>query len=47
MSRVGKKAVVLPAGVTAKVEGQTIAVKGAKGELRFVAPGEVSVSLRR
>ena len=44
MSRVGKKAVVLPAGVTAKVEGQTIAVKGAKGELRFVAPGDVNVS---
>jgi large subunit ribosomal protein L6 len=44
MSRVGKKAVVLPAGVTAKVDGQTIAVKGAKGELRFVAPGDVNVS---
>lgn len=44
MSRVGKKAVALPAGVTAKVEGQTIAVKGAKGELRFVAPGDVSVT---
>ena len=45
MSRVGKKPVALPAGVTAKVEGQTIAIKGGKGELRFVAPGEVSVSL--
>jgi large subunit ribosomal protein L6 len=44
MSRVGKKAVVLPAGVTAKVEGQTVAVKGAKGELRFVAPGDVNVT---
>jgi large subunit ribosomal protein L6 len=44
MSRVGKKAVVLPAGVTAKVEGQTIAIKGSKGELRFVAPGDVSVA---
>jgi large subunit ribosomal protein L6 len=44
MSRVGKKPVALPAGVTAKVEGQTIAIKGAKGELRFVAPGDVSVS---
>ena len=28
MSRVGKKPVVIPAGVTAKVDGQTIAVKG-------------------
>jgi large subunit ribosomal protein L6 len=44
MSRVGKKAVVLPAGVTAKVEGQSIAIKGAKGELRFVAPADVSVT---
>ena len=45
MSRIGKKPVVIPAGVTAKVEGQTIAVKGAKGELKFAAPDEVSVSL--
>ncbi|MEI9917034.1 MAG: 50S ribosomal protein L6 [Methylovirgula sp.] len=44
MSRVGKKPVVLPAGVTAKVEGQNIAVKGAKGELRFEVPGDVNVS---
>jgi large subunit ribosomal protein L6 len=44
MSRVGKKAVVLPAGVTAKVDGQNIAVKGAKGELRFEAPGDVNVT---
>jgi large subunit ribosomal protein L6 len=45
MSRVGKKPVSLPAGVTAKVDGQAIAVKGAKGELRFVAPNDVNVSL--
>jgi len=45
MSRVGKKPVPVPAGVTAKVEGQNIAVKGAKGELKFVAPDEVSVKL--
>jgi large subunit ribosomal protein L6 len=44
MSRVGKKPLALPAGVTAKVEGQTIAIKGGKGELRFVAPVDVSVS---
>jgi large subunit ribosomal protein L6 len=45
MSRIGKKPVVIPAGVTAKLEGQTIAVKGAKGELSFTAPDEVSVSI--
>ncbi len=44
MSRIGKKAVIVPAGVTAKVEGQTVAVTGAKGELRFMVPKEVEVS---
>ena len=45
MSRIGKKPVVIPAGVTAKLEGRTIAVKGAKGELKFTAPDEVLVSI--
>ena len=45
MSRIGKKPVVVPAGVTAKVDGQHVAMKGAKGELDFTAPGEVSVKL--
>jgi large subunit ribosomal protein L6 len=45
MSRIGKKPVVIPAGVTAKLEGKTIAVKGAKGELKFTAPDEVLVSV--
>ena len=44
MSRVGKKPVAVPAGVTAKVEGQIVAIKGGKGELNFTAPHEVSVS---
>lgn len=44
MSRIGKKPVVIPAGVTAKVEGQAISVKGGKGELSFTAPDAVSVS---
>jgi large subunit ribosomal protein L6 len=45
MSRVGKKPVVIPAGVTAKVEGQQVALKGSKGELSFAVPDEVSVTL--
>ncbi|MFY9972429.1 MAG: 50S ribosomal protein L6 [Roseiarcus sp.] len=45
MSRIGKKPVVIPSGVTAKLEGQTIAVKGAKGELKFTAPQEVALSI--
>ncbi len=45
MSRIGKKPVVVPAGVTAKVEGQNVTVKGAKGELSFVVHDDVSVSM--
>ncbi|MGH6835848.1 MAG: 50S ribosomal protein L6 [Methylocella sp.] len=45
MSRIGKKPVVIPAGVTAKVDGQSISVKGGKGELSFTAPDNVSVTL--
>jgi large subunit ribosomal protein L6 len=45
MSRVGKKPVPVPAGVTANVTGQTVKMKGAKGELSFVVPEEVSVAM--
>ncbi|HXW70076.1 MAG TPA: 50S ribosomal protein L6 [Methylocella sp.] len=45
MSRVGKKPVIVPSGVTAKVEGQSIFVKGSKGELSFVAPDQVGMAL--
>src|SRR5271165_7155468 len=45
MSRIGKKPVVIPAGLTAKLDGSTIAVKGAKGELKFTAPDEVAVKI--
>lgn len=45
MSRIGKKPVAIPAGVTATVDGQTIKAKGAKGELSFVVNDEVLVKL--
>ena len=45
MSRIGKKPVIIPPGVTAKVDGQAISVKGGKGELSFTAPDSVSVAL--
>ena len=45
MSRIGKKPVAVPAGVTANVEGQKVSVKGAKGELFFVVHDDVSVVL--
>jgi large subunit ribosomal protein L6 len=45
MSRIGKKAVPLPQGVTAQVKGQEVKVKGPKGELslRLVEGVEASV----
>jgi large subunit ribosomal protein L6 len=45
MSRVGKKPVAVPSGVTANVEGQTVKVKGPKGALQLVMPDEVAVSM--
>ena len=36
MSRIGKEPVILPAGVTAKVDGQKVTVKGKLGELSYV-----------
>ncbi|MBX9840553.1 MAG: 50S ribosomal protein L6 [Xanthobacteraceae bacterium] len=41
MSRIGKKAVPVPSGVTANVEGQTIKVKGPKGALQLVLHDDV------
>ncbi|MFC5508554.1 MULTISPECIES: 50S ribosomal protein L6 [Hyphomicrobiales] len=43
MSRIGKKPVPVPAGVTANVAGQLVKIKGAKGELSFTVPDDVSV----
>jgi large subunit ribosomal protein L6 len=45
MSRIGKKAVTVPKGVTANVSGQSVKVKGPKGELSFEASDDVSVSV--
>ena len=45
MSRIGKKPVPIPSGVTANVEGQTVKVKGPKGQLQVVLPDDVMVKL--
>lgn len=45
MSRIGKRPVVMPAGVTASVEGQKVKVKGPKGELAFVCADDIAVSM--
>ena len=45
MSRIGKRPVELPSGVTATVSGQTVEVKGPKGTRSFTATDDVSISL--
>ncbi|MFJ5486248.1 50S ribosomal protein L6 [Hansschlegelia beijingensis] len=46
MSRIGKKPVDVPSGVTAAVDGQNIKVKGPKGELAFRAHDDVVVEFK-
>ncbi len=43
MSRIGNKPVVIPSGVTVTVEGNTVSVKGPKGELSQDFRPEVNV----
>jgi len=45
MSRIGNKAVTVPSGVTAGVEGQTVKIKGPKGALQVVLHDDVAVKL--
>src|ERR1700728_4242993 len=45
MSRIGKKPVAVPSGITANVEGQTVKVKGPKGALSVVLSDDVAVKL--
>ncbi|MFD0980366.1 50S ribosomal protein L6 [Tropicimonas aquimaris] len=45
MSRIGKKPVELPSGVSASLSGQTIEVKGPKGTLSFNATDDVTITI--
>jgi large subunit ribosomal protein L6 len=45
MSRIGKKPVALPGGVTAQVNGQEVKVKGPKGELSHVLVDDLIAKL--
>ena len=45
MSRIGKRAVPVPSGVTANVEGQTVKVKGPKGTLQLVLHDDVKATM--
>jgi large subunit ribosomal protein L6 len=45
MSRIGKKPIPVPSGVTARVEGQTVSVKGPRGELSRSLHREMQIAL--
>ena len=47
MSRIGKKPVTIPKGVTVQVQENTVAVKGPKGELRRTLHDEMTVALEK
>ena len=41
MSRIGKKAIETPNGVTVTLDGQTVTVKGPKGQLSWTVAEEI------
>ncbi len=45
MSRIGRKPVALPEGVTAKLDGQKITVKGPKGEISRTLHADMALTL--
>jgi large subunit ribosomal protein L6 len=45
MSRIGSRAVKVPSGVTANVEGQTVKVKGPKGAMQLALLDDVTVKM--
>ncbi len=44
MSRIGKKSITAPAGVNVALDGQTVTVKGPKGQLAWTLPDEITVA---
>jgi large subunit ribosomal protein L6 len=46
MSRIGRKPVAVPKGVTMQVEGNTVAVKGPRGELRRELHPDMEIALK-
>jgi large subunit ribosomal protein L6 len=45
MSRIGKKPIEMPSGVSATISGQSIEIKGPKGALAFLATDDVDLKL--
>lgn len=46
MSKIGKKPIVIPQGVEVKINGSSLSVKGAKGELQKEIPHLVTVEIK-
>ena len=46
MSRIGKRAIAVPSGVTANVEGQMVKIKGPKGALSLVLHGDIEAKVQ-
>jgi large subunit ribosomal protein L6 len=44
MSRIGKKSITVPKGVTVTLDGQTVAVKGPKGERSWTVADEIAIT---
>ena len=44
MSRIGKKAIAIPSGVTVTLDGQTVTVKGPKGQLSWTVSEEIEIT---
>ena len=45
MSRVGNRTIIIPTGVTASVNGDTVTVKGPKGELSTEINENITVNI--
>ncbi len=43
MSRIGRKPITVPSGVDIKIDGQTVRVKGPKGELSHTIVDPITV----
>lgn len=46
MSRIGRLPVVVPEGVEVKIDGSNVRVKGPKGELQYVFPSDMAITLK-
>lgn len=45
MSRIGKKLIQIPSGITVEVNGSDVKVKGTKGEMSITTPDEIIVTV--